>query len=90
MSGVRLAEQWDRLAENLERHRLSYEIDVARAGPLGPEPSRLPKAQRGAYAQQRDQLADDADRYRAAQGVPALELTQAMSRDVDANAGRQI
>ena len=90
ISGVRLADQWDRLAENLERHRLSYDIDVDHAGPLGPEPANLPKAQQSAYAEQREQLAVDADRYRAAQGLPALALADAMSRDVDAAAGREI
>jgi conjugative relaxase-like TrwC/TraI family protein len=64
ISGVRLAQEWERLAENIERHRLTYQIDADREEPLGPEPSRVAADRRQLYQEQREQLAGDIQGYR--------------------------
>jgi hypothetical protein len=39
-SGVRLAQEWERLVERIERQRLSFSVAIHQDGPLGPEPCK--------------------------------------------------
>ena len=67
-SDVNLARAWQRLAVALERHRLEYEIDVGREGPLG-DPARRPAEASIAYRHDRDRLAREINRLRQQRGL---------------------
>jgi conjugative relaxase-like TrwC/TraI family protein len=67
-SGVKLARAWERFAVALERHRLEYEIDVGREGPLG-DPARRPADASIAYRHDRDRLAREISRLRHQRGL---------------------
>jgi hypothetical protein len=82
VSGVRLAQQWERLAEQIERHRLRYGLDVNRHGPLDPDPSKIARHQRAVYEQRRHKLATEIERYRQARSLPAHE----QAREITATA----
>jgi hypothetical protein len=70
VSGVRLAQQWERLAESIERHRLEYNIDIERDGVFGPGVSRIPATERHRYERSRDELAAQVDRFRSERDMP--------------------
>jgi conjugative relaxase-like TrwC/TraI family protein len=80
-SGVRLAQEWERLTGRLVRHRLDYGVDVDRDGPLGPDPSRIPIAHRSQYAVQREELTAHISEYRQVVKLPVCELTHEHHRD---------
>jgi hypothetical protein len=63
-SGAEAAEAWQRLAIALERHRLQFDIDVAKDGPLGPSPADPAVGATIAYRDDRDRLARDIARLR--------------------------
>jgi conjugative relaxase-like TrwC/TraI family protein len=65
---VNLTRAWQRLAVALERHRLQYDIDVGRDGPLG-DATRRPAEDAIAYRHDRDRLARDIARLRQQQGL---------------------
>jgi hypothetical protein len=69
VSGVRLAQEWEQLAERIERHRLAHEIDVERHGPLGPDPAQVPAARRLQYERDREKLAGQIDQFRGQRGL---------------------
>jgi hypothetical protein len=68
-TGAKLTQAWQRLAIALERHRLQYEIDVAKDGPLGPSPTDPAVRATIAYRHDRDRLARDIPRLRHQQGL---------------------
>jgi hypothetical protein len=90
VSGVRLAQVWERLAGQIERHRLVYDLDVNRDGPLGPDPSRIAKEHRYTYEQQRLQLASDVEDYRQARGFPGHEQSREISAEREQAFGREL
>ena len=81
ISGLRLAQAWEQLAERIERHRLTYKLDADRGGPLGPEPARIAREHRPVYEQQRQQLASAIERYRQARGLPKHQQTREITID---------
>jgi conjugative relaxase-like TrwC/TraI family protein len=85
ISGVRLAQEWERLAARIERHRLEYELELDRDNPLGPEPSQIAREQRHAYQGHREQLAAEIEHYRQTTELPvhtrAHEITGERRRD---------
>ena len=85
-----LAETWERLARRVERHRLTYEVDVDRDGSLGPDPSQIRKDQRVAYEEQRRSLAEDITRYRKSRGLPPLEQMRNITLDDEQALGRSL
>jgi conjugative relaxase-like TrwC/TraI family protein len=78
VSGVRLAQEWEQLADRIERHRLAHDIDVDRDGPLGPDPSQIPAARRPRYEHDRETLAGQIDQFRGQRGLapPVSELAR--------------
>jgi hypothetical protein len=90
VSGVRLALQWERLADQIERHRLRYGLDVDRHGPLGPDPSKIARHQRAVYEQRRHKLAAEIERYRQARSLPAHEQAREITRDRDQTLPREL
>jgi hypothetical protein len=90
VSGVRLAQDWERLAGQIERHRLAYDVDVNRDGPLGPDPCRIAKEHRYAYEQQRLQLASEVEVYRQARGFPGHEQSREISAEREQAFGREL
>ena len=84
------AETWERLARRVERHRLTYEVDVDRDGSLGPDPSQIRKNQRVAYDEQRRSLAEDIARYRETRGLPPLEQVRNITLDDEHALGRSL
>jgi hypothetical protein len=84
-SGVRFNQQWERTAIGLERHRLTYKIDVDHNSPLGPDPSTVRGLDRYRYEQDRDQLARQISAIRAERGLDphpqAQEITREKVRD---------
>jgi conjugative relaxase-like TrwC/TraI family protein len=85
-----LADEWKRLARRVERHRLTYDLDIGRDGSLGPDPSQIRKDQRVAYEEQRRFLAEDIARYRESRGLPSLEEARGISLDEHHAAGRTL
>jgi hypothetical protein len=92
VSGMRLAEQWERLVEQIERHRLTYGLEVDRHGPLGPDPSQMARDQRALYEEQRHKLAGEVERHREARSLPAHEPTREITRERerDQTVGREL
>jgi hypothetical protein len=81
-----LAEQWERLARRVERHRLTYEFDVDRDGSLGPDPSQVRKDHRRAYEEAHSSLAEDIARYRESRDLPPFERARNITLDDDEHA----
>jgi len=77
---VRLTEEWERLAERIERHQLGYEVDVGRDGALGPEPDLIRREQRAAYTEQRERLASDVEQYRRVVKLGPYDRSYEISR----------
>jgi hypothetical protein len=90
VSDAELADQWERLTRRIERHRLTYGLDVDQDGTLGPDPSRIGRDQRGAYDEQRRALAQDIARHRESQGLPRLDQADDLTRDNLHTAGRSL
>jgi hypothetical protein len=82
LSDAALADQWERLTQRIERHRLTYRLDVDQDGTLGPDPSQIGKDQRGAYAEQRRSLAhQDIARHRESRELAPLDQADDLARD---------
>jgi conjugative relaxase-like TrwC/TraI family protein len=81
VSGVRLAQEWEQLADRIERHRLAHEIDTDRHGPLGPDPSHVPAARRLQYEHDRERLTSHIDKFRGQRGL--APGTPELARDAD-------
>jgi hypothetical protein len=88
-SAVRVAREWERVAEHIERHRLTYDLDLDRDGPLGPEPPAIGRNQRSEYEQQRRELAADIDAYRHEHGLVHHEYAREMTREPADTLGRE-
>jgi hypothetical protein len=86
-SGVRLAQDWERLAERIERHRLGYGLAVDRDGPLGPEPARMAPETRHTYGSQREQIAAEIEEYRHSAQLPDHGQAQAIIRQRERDQG---
>jgi hypothetical protein len=87
-SDAALADEWERLARRIERHRLTYGLDVDQDGTLGPDPSQIGKHQRGAYDEQRRALAQDIAHHREVRDLPWLDQADDLTRDDVHAAGR--
>jgi conjugative relaxase-like TrwC/TraI family protein len=70
VSGVRLAQRWEHLADQIERHRLAHDVDVNPGGPLGPDPDRIPAARRLQFQRDREKLAGQIEQFRGERGLP--------------------
>jgi hypothetical protein len=90
VSSVRHAQEWEHLAQRIERHRLTYQLDIERQGPLGPEAATLAREQRGAYDEQRLELAAQVAIYREARNLPAHEQVRELTRDREHSLERDI
>jgi hypothetical protein len=90
VSGVRLAQEWELLAQRIERHRLTYEIDIKRSGPLGPEPSIVAREQRGVYDEQRNELAAQVALHRQARSLPDHAQVKEITREREQTLGREL
>jgi hypothetical protein len=92
ISDLKLARDWERLAGSIERHRLSYELDIGIDGPLGPEPTRIAAANRHAYESERNRLVADIERYRETRGLHISERTMqsVCKRERDEGLGRDV
>lgn len=88
-SGIRLAQEWERLVEQIERHRLTYDINLDRRSPLGPDPSEIARVQRGRYQEQRLGLAADIEHYREEIGLPEHEQTRQITCELVAALDRE-
>ena len=76
-SGSTVTQAWQRLAVALERHRLRYQIDVAKHGPLGPSPAGPTARASIAYCRDRERLAREITRLRHQRGLePHPEIPQ--------------
>jgi conjugative relaxase-like TrwC/TraI family protein len=85
-----VVEHWEQLARRVERHRLTYQLDVHRDDSLGPDPSQMSKGQRGAYGEQRRSLAEDIARYRESHDLPPLDQGRDISLDDEHALGRAL
>jgi conjugative relaxase-like TrwC/TraI family protein len=90
LSDAALAGQWERLTRRIERHRLTYRLDVNQDGTLGPDPSHIGKDQRGAYDEQRRSLSRDIARHRESRELPRLDAALDLTRDDLNAAGRSL
>jgi len=85
-----LADQCERLTRRIERHRLTYALDVEQYGALGSGPSHLAKDQRAAYEEQRRALAQDIAHHRESRELPPLDQAHELTRDDLHEAGRSL
>jgi hypothetical protein len=90
ISDHELADRWERLTRRIERHRLTYGLDVDRDGPLRPDPSQLRADQRGAYEEERRALTRDVTRHRESRELPPLDQAHDLTRDDLHAAGRSL
>jgi len=90
ISDPELANQWERLTRRIERHRLTYELDVDQDGTLGPDPSQLRADRRGVYEEQRRALTQDIARHRESRELPPLDQVHDLTRDDLHAAGRSL
>jgi len=68
-SGVRFAQRYDRLVDQLERHRIRWQLDIERDGPLGPDPGQIEGAERDRYQRQRAILERQVEAMRQRRGL---------------------
>jgi conjugative relaxase-like TrwC/TraI family protein len=69
VSGMRFAERYDRLVDQLEQHRVRWQIDVDRDGPLGPPADRIEPSERERYQRQRHALERQVQLVRRQRGL---------------------
>jgi len=90
VADTEVAEHWERVARRVERHRLTYELDVDRDGSLGPDPSQIRMNERRAYEDQRRSLAEDIAHYREARDLPPLQQARDITFDHENALGRSL
>ena len=85
--GVRFAQRYDRLVDQLERHRVRRQLDVDRDGPLGPDPGQIEQPERDRYQRQWAALQRQVQAIRQQRG---LEHRQPQTSEHERDRQRQL
>ncbi len=89
ISGVRLAREWEEIARQIERHRLSYGLDDDAEAVLSAETPHIEPRKRGPYEEERQRLAEQIERYRQECHLPELDAGRELAGDTRSDLGRE-